>query len=144
MHELPKTHYGFYSVKPNWRLVGFWVDLERRKEKRLPSFEFFSSCFFLFLLSPSSYLLTLPYYMFHLSHHQLITTCNCKSCQVCFGRFLVFWFLFVCETKEKVKKEGKQRRRRKNSREDFFIFFTFRFCSVFWILKEEVFSLFPF
>jgi len=39
-----------------------------------------------------------------LLHHQLITTWNCKSCQVFFAHFLVFWFLFVCEKKQKVKK----------------------------------------
>jgi hypothetical protein len=58
-------------------------------------------------------------YHHYLSHHQLITTCNCKSCQECFPHLIEFWFLFVCETKEKVKKEGKQRRRRKNSKDDF-------------------------
>jgi hypothetical protein len=60
MHWLRKTHYGFHSVKPNWRLVLGWF--RRKKKKKAPLLRIiFPHLFSFFFFSP------LPIYWPYLS-----------------------------------------------------------------------------
>ncbi len=122
MHRLWKTHYGFQSVKPNWRLVLGWF--RRKKTKRLPFFELFFLIFFPFSFFPL-FLSTDLTYLWTLLPTNPLTLTYLLTKLATPPPFFFFYF----------------------SQKKIFFFFTFRFYSVFWISKEEVFFsffIFPF